>query len=618
MPPSDTPPQTEEAPPTRLTREGLTETFRLFSYTRPYAHKFILAQICLLVSSLTGLAFPYCTGRLIDSANLSVVRSPAEHPTAIDTANINATTLLLLSVLILQSVTSAFQTYWLTEVGERSLADLRRDTYARLIRLPMSFFGQRRVGELTSRLATDLSVIQGTLTGAVPQFLGQLITLVGGIVLITITSSRLALGILITLPLILIIAVIFGKRVHKIAREAQDRLAETNVIVEETLQSIVSVKSFTNEGYEATRYRNGMERFILVALRGARLQGAFGGVMSFLGFGSIVSVIWYGTRLVASGDLTFGQMTRFLLYAMYVGGAMGGITHLYGELRRAMGATQRVRELLQETPEDTPLLMTEQPTPEPISGSISFENVTFAYPARNEVVVLKNLSLSAKSGQRIALVGPSGGGKSTIVSLLMRFYDPDLGRVLIDGKEARGYSLHALRASMAIVPQEVLLFGGTIAENIAYGRPGASQTEVEEAARKANAHLFISEFPEGYETIVGERGVKLSGGQRQRVAIARAILRNPAILILDEATSSLDSESESLVQQALETLMQGRTSVIIAHRLATIREADCIYVIKDGEVVEQGTHAELVAHEEGVYRNLSELQFDQALQLSQA
>lgn len=607
-------PPSEEAAPSPLTREGLKETFRLFSYVRPYTTKFVLAQICLLLSSLTGLAFPYCTGRLIDSANQSMTGNHAGHPVAIDTASINATTLLLVAVLVVQAISGAFQTYWLTEVGERSLADLRRDSFSHLIRLPMTFFAQRRVGELTSRLAADLSLIQNTLTGSVPQFFGQLITLIGGIALITATSTRLAVVILITLPLILAIAIIFGRRVHKFARDAQDRLAETSVIVEETLQAIMSVKSFTNEGYETTRYRSGIESFIGVVLRGARFQGAFGAVMSFLGFGSIVLVIWYGTRLVASGDLTFGQMTRFLLYAMYVGGAMGGITHLYAELRRAMGATQRVREMLQEVPE--PQIASEQS--QAITGEITFENVTFSYPTRKEVTVLRSLSLSAKAGQRIALVGPSGAGKSTVVSLLLRFYDPDSGRILIDGREAKEYSLHNLRANMAIVPQEVLLFGGTIAENIAYGRPGANQAEVEEAAKSANAHAFISDFPEGYQTLVGERGVKLSGGQRQRVAIARAILRNPAILILDEATSSLDSESESLVQQALERLMQGRTSVIIAHRLSTIREADCIYVIKEGEVVERGTHEELVALEGGVYKMLSELQFDQALQLSEA
>jgi ATP-binding cassette subfamily B protein len=334
--------------------------------------------------------------------------------------------------------------------------------------------------------------------------------------------------------------------------------------------------------------------------------------MTFAGFGSLVLVIWYGARLVEAGELTFGQMTQFLMYTMFIGGAIGSFARLYAELQRTVGATQRVRELLQEETEeihngDTAALRNGSVR---IAGEIAFEGVSFVYPSRKEITVLRNLSLTARAGQRIALVGPSGAGKSTIVSLLLRFYDADAGCVRIDGRDCRDYELRQLRSQMAIVPQDVLLFGGTIADNIAYGRPGASPAEIEAAARQANAHDFIASFPEGYQTVVGERGVKLSGGQRQRVAIARAILRNPAILILDEATSSLDSESESLVQQALDALMQGRTSVIIAHRLSTVRRADCIYVVKEGEVVEAGTHAELLARPEGVYRTLSELQFD--------
>jgi len=527
--------------------------------------------------------------------------------------------LFLVLVLAVQALCSSFQTYWLTEVGERSLADLRRDTYGRLIRLPMAFFAQRRVGELTNRLAADLSLMQQTLTGSAPQFIGQLVMLTGGLVLITLTSGRLTLVMLASVPVVIGLAVVFGRLTRKISFEAMERLADTNVVVEETLQGIASVKAFTNEDYETGRYRAGIETFIGVVLRGALYQGAFTAFITFAGFGSIVLMIWYGARLVEGGALTFGDLTQFLMYTMFIGGAIGGFVRLYGELQRAIGATQRVRELLQEEPEQIEHADSTTASPKGVrrsAGDIAFENVTFAYPSRKEVTVLRNLSLTAKAGQRIALVGPSGAGKTTIVSLLLRFYDPDSGRVLIDGRDARDYPLRRLRDQMAIVPQDVLLFGGTVAENIAYGRPGASQAEIEEAARLANAHDFIAAFPEGYQTLVGERGIKLSGGQRQRVAIARAILRNPSILILDEATSSLDSESESLVQQALDTLMQGRTSVIIAHRLSTVRRADCIYVIKEGEVVESGTHDELVARPGGVYRTLSELQFDLSDQTS--
>ncbi len=607
-----------QTPRAKITSESLREALRLFAYLLPYRRKFIAALGCLFCSSMLGLAFPYFTGRLIDSAQRSLGSAPAGSAWPLATLNINTIALMLLAVLAVQAISTFCHTYWLAQVGERALADMRRDTYARLIRLPMGFFANRRVGELTSRLAADLSQIQSTLTGSIPQFLRQSILVVGGITLIAFTSGRLTLVMLSSFPILMGVAVAFGRAVRGISREAQDKLADTNVIVEETLQGIASVKAFANEGHETKRYRGGIDAFVAAVLRGARYRGAFGAFVTFALFGAIVLVMWYGARLVEEGALTFGGLTQFLLYTMYVGGAVGQFAELYTQLQQTVGATQRVRELLSEKAEnvDAPVvevgevLPGRNGNPPRFSGDFAFENVIFAYPSRAEVTVLRNLSLAAISGQRIALVGPSGAGKSTIVSLLLRFYDPDSGRLVISGRDARDYPLHELRKHMAIVPQDVLLFGGSIAENIAYGRPGASQDKIEDAARKANAHLFIAGFPEGYQTVVGERGVKLSGGQRQRVAIARAILRNPAILILDEATSSLDSESESLVQQALEGLMQDRTSVIIAHRLSTVRKADCIYVIKDGETVEAGTHAELVTRPDGVYRNLSQLQFD--------
>jgi ATP-binding cassette subfamily B protein len=602
-----------KAPPFRLTWGGLREAARLLAYLLPYRRKFIAAHLFLLVGSLAGLAFPFFTGRLLDGASRGLGGPRTAAGWALEAAGINSTALLLLLVLAVQALCSSFQTYWLAEVGERSLADLRRDTYGRLIRLPMAFFAQRRVGELTSRLAADLSVMQQTLTRSAPEFVGQLVMLTGGLVLITLTSGRLTLVMLASVPAVIGLAILFGRLTRKVSFEAMERLADTNVVVEETLQGIASVKAFANEDYETSRYRAGIEKFIGVVLRGARYQGAFTAFITLAGFGSIVLVIWYGARLVEGGALSFGDLAQFLMYTMFIGGAIGGFVRLYGDLQRAVGATGRVRELLREEPEDAGAAAPAGAVPAGtgrVAGDIAFAGVTFSYPSRKEVTVLRNLSLTAKAGQRIALVGPSGAGKSTIVSLLLRFYDPDAGRVLIDGRDARDFPLRRLRDQMAIVPQDVLLFGGTIADNIAYGRPGATQAEVEGAARQANAHDFIAAFPEGYQTVVGERGVQLSGGQRQRVAIARAILRNPAILILDEATSSLDSESESLVQQALGGLMQGRTSVIIAHRLSTVRRADCIYVIKEGEVVESGTHDDLVARPDGVYRTLSELQFD--------
>jgi ATP-binding cassette subfamily B protein len=594
----------DDVPPARLTGEGLREAARLFSYVRPYRLRFAAAIAALFVSSLLGLAFPYLTGRLVDAAQRDLGGRPDERPA--DGLGLNAVAGLLVAVLAVRAVFAFFQVYWLAQVGERSLADVRRDTYARLIRLPMAFFGQRRVGELASRIAADLSQIQDALVGAAPQLIRQVVLLAGGVVLIALTSGRLTLVMLGSVPVLVAAAVAFGRAIRKISRDAQDKLAETNVVVEETLQGIASVKAFTNEGYETDRYRTGLAGFVTAALRGALYRGAFVGFTTFALFGAFVLVLWYGARLMRSGDLTFGDLTQFLLYTVFVGGAVGSFAELYTQLQRTVGATQRVRELLREPTEEAG-----QPGAGPrVAGEVAFEDVTFSYPSRKEVTVLRGLNLTAKAGQRIALVGHSGAGKSTIVSLLLRFYDPDAGRVLIDGRDAREYPLHDLRSQMAIVPQDVLLFGGTIAENIAYGRPGATQEEIEDAARKANAHDFITSFPDGYKTVVGERGVKLSGGQRQRVAIARAILRNPAVLILDEATSSLDSESEALVQQALDRLMRGRTSVIVAHRLSTVRGADRIYVIKDGRAVESGTHAELLARPDGVYRTLVELQLD--------
>jgi ATP-binding cassette subfamily B protein len=595
-------PTDEDLPPVRITSQGLREAAQLARYLWPYRFKFAAALTALLLSSLLGLAFPAVTGRLIDAS------LPGRTPGA-PTMDVNGIALALLGVLALQATFSFFRSLWLNEVGERSLADLRRDTYGRLVRLPMAFHTRRRVGELSSRIAADLAQIDDALIEAVPQFLRQLTVLVGGVALIALTSGRLTLIMLSTFPALILVAVLFGRLIRRNSRLAQDRLADSNVIVEETLQGIASVKAFANEGHEETRYRQSLDEFLRAVLRGALFRGAFASFIIFALFGAVVLVLWYGTRMVQAGDLSPGALTSFMLYTLFVAGAMGSFAELYGQLQRTLGASQRVRELLHKQPEPV------DPTPaagpvQRLRGDVAFERVSFRYPSRKEVEVLRAVSLEARAGQRIALVGPSGAGKSTLVSLLPRFYEPDDGRVLIDGRDAREYPLHALRSQMAIVPQDVLLFGGSILDNIAYGRPGASEAEVIEAARAANAHDFISAFPEGYQTRVGERGIQLSGGQRQRVAIARAILRDPAILILDEATSSLDSESESLVLQALDRLMEGRTSLIIAHRLSTVRRADCIYVLKEGTTVEAGTHAELVQREHGVYRTLSELQLD--------
>jgi ATP-binding cassette subfamily B protein len=598
-----------DLPKVKLTKENLREAATLLSYLRPYRALLFVACCALIISTLLELCFPFLAGNLMDAAmpgtfNQRVSWLPH---------TINAIALIMLGVVALKAVFAYFHITSMTNIGQKSLADLRRDTYSRLICLPMTFFGQRRVGELNSRISADLTQIESLVIMFVPGFLRQCLMLLGGITLIAVTSGRLILIMLVALPPLVALAVVFGRKMRKNSRDTQDKLADTGVIVEETLQGIFNVKAFVNESFEIARYGRSMSNYLRVALQGARLRGAFVAFMILSLFGFIVLVQWSGASLLQSGRITIGEMTRFVLYTAFVAGAMGQFAELYSQFQKAIGATHRVRELLQEEPEfigKAPEPATgESVSRHALRGEVEFRDVRFRYPSRPEVEVLKGISFAVRPGEKIALVGPSGSGKSTIISLLLRFYDPQTGEIRIDGRGATGYPLDWLRNQMSIVPQEALLFGGTIFENISYGRPGATEAEVMEAARLAHAHEFIAPFPEAYQTVVGERGVKLSGGQRQRVAIARAILKDPTILILDEATSSLDSESERLVQLALDRLMENRTTFMIAHRLATVRRADRILVIQDGVMVESGTHAELNQQENGLYRRLAELQF---------
>ncbi|HRM45360.1 MAG TPA: ABC transporter transmembrane domain-containing protein [Flavobacterium sp.] len=585
-----------DLPNSKITASSLQKAIVIFKYAGNHRWKFYVGLVFLLFTGATALAFPKLMGMLIDC-----VKNKNN-----DQANMIAGGLIL--ILFLQSIFSFFRLYLFVNFTEHTLANLRVSLYSNLVKLPMSFFSQKRVGELNSRISSDITQIQDTLTSTIAEFLRQFILIIGGVLLLANESIKLTLLMLSVVPLVAVAAVIFGRFIRKYSKSVQDKVAESQVVVEETMQGISIVKAFANEWYEIARYNGKIKEVVKIAIKGGKYRGYFASFIIFCLFGAIVAVVWFGVRLSISGEMSVGQLISFVLYSTFVGASFGGIAELYAQIQKAIGATERVFELLDETPEkinsDRDLA-----TIDKIKGNVTFKNVAFSYHSRKEIKVLKDVSFIANFGQKIAIVGPSGTGKSTIASLLLRFYTIDEGEILVDGKNIYDFDLEHLRGNMSIVPQDVILFGGTIRENIAYGKPNATEEEIVTASKQANAYNFIESFPEKFETIVGERGIKLSGGQRQRIAIARALLKNPSILILDEATSSLDSKSEKLVQEALEILMEGRTSIIIAHRLSTIRSADQILVLDNGKITEQGTHQELIALENGIYKNLSNLQF---------
>lgn len=604
--------QAEELPKAKINKESLKQVMRLLLYLKPYRTKFFLGLACLILSSASSFLFPLLMGRLIGSGAQASQGGKIVPNEILDVfpSEINTVALILLAVLFVQAILSFYRINWFVEVAEKGLADIRRDTYHKLITLPMNFFSQRRVGELNSRLSADLSQIQDAITTTLAEMIRQVIIFTGGIIFLILVSGKLTLMLLAVLPILVAVAVIFGRFIRKISRQAQDKLAESNTIVEETLQGISNVKAFVNEAFEVGRYNKSIREVVKIAMRGAKFRGVFASFIVFCLFGTIVSVVWYGSHLVQIGEISIESMFTFILLSTFVGAAMGSFPELYATMQKAFGASERVLEILAE--ENEPISMEDKNNVviQQISGNLEFKNVVFAYPSRKEITVLNGVSFDANKGEKVAIIGPSGAGKSTIAGLILRFYEAQSGHLLFDGKPSTDFSLTDIRNQVAIVPQDVLLFGGTIRENIAYGRLKASEEDILIAAKRANAHEFVSGFPEGYDTLVGERGVKLSGGQRQRIAIARALLKDPALLILDEATSSLDSESERLVQEALEELMKNRTSIIIAHRLSTIREADKIIVLEKGQVVESGNHSELMKNETGLYRYLSQLQLE--------
>ncbi len=584
-----------DLPKSKINASALNKAKLVFKYAGNHTWKFYVGLVFLLLTGATALAFPKLMGMLVDCVKNK------------NLAQANTIALGLVGILLFQSFFSFFRISLFVNFTENTLANLRLALYGNLVKLPMSFFTQKSVGELNSRISTDITQIQDTLTTTIAEFLRQFILIIGSFILLASINIKLTLMMLSVVPLVAVAAVFFGRFIRKYAKKVQDQVAESQEIVVESMQGISIVKAFANEWYEIARYKNKISEVVKVAIKGGNYRGYFASFIIFCLFGTIVAVVWYGVTLSITGEMTVGELISFVLYSTYVGASSGGIAELYTQIQKAVGATERVFELLEEKPEK--INTVQSAVKEKIKGEVTFQNVAFTYPTRKEIQVLKDVSFKASFGQKIAIVGPSGAGKSTISSLLLRFYDIESGSILIDDKNIYEYDLENLRGNMSIVPQDVILFGGSIRENIAYGKPDATEEEIWNAAKQANALNFVNGFPEKFETIVGERGIKLSGGQRQRIAIARALLKNPSILILDEATSSLDSESEKLVQEALETLMEGRTSIIIAHRLSTIRNADTILVLDNGVVAEQGTHKELIEIENGIYKNLSNLQF---------
>lgn len=582
----------------KISKEGLKKAIALFRFIKPYKNIYIIGMFFLVFSTLTTMAFPLLIGEMT-----KVMEGKSDY-------NINQVAIFFAIILVAQGIFSFFRVYYFSIVSEKTAADIRKVVYDKFISSPISFFENNRVGDLMSRITSDVAAVQSVLSTTLAEFFRQIATLIIGISMLIYISWKLTFFMLATFPLIILAALVFGKYIRKLSKQVQEKLAEANVIVEESLQSVSIVKAFTNEKLESVRFSKSVGESVTLALKAAVMRGGFITFFIIGLFGGIVLVIWFGGNLVIEKQILISQLITFLTLTIFIGGSMSGLGDLYAQLQRTIGASERILEILDEKSE---VDMNKPNVPNPIKGKIAFKNVQFSYASRPDVEVLRGINLEIEAGKKIALVGHSGAGKSTIVQLLMKFYTNYTGEILIDGLDIKNQDVTFLRQNIAIVPQEVILFGGTIFENIAYGKPGASLAEVETAARKANASEFIEKFPERFETIVGDRGIKLSGGQRQRIAIARAILKDPAILLLDEATSALDSESERLVQDALNELMKGRTSIIIAHRLATIRNVDQINVLKDGQIVESGSHDDLILKNEGIYANLVKLQFDGVL-----
>lgn len=584
----------------KVTRESLKQTLEIFAFIKPYLSSFIFGLVFLVLSTGTTFVFITFLKDLIDPAVDQVEGWENQLKTI---------AIYLSVILIAQAFFSFMRIYLFAQVSERALADIRMAVYRKLISLRLSFFEERRVGELTSRITSDVSQLQNAMSVTLAEFLRQIFTFIIGIVILFGISVKLTFVMIASFPLTIIIAIFIGRYIRKVSKKSQDSLAEANVVAEETLQSIQVVKAFANELLEVFRYSKKLDEVVMYALKAANARGVFVVFLITAVFGGITLVIWFGASLIGTGDIKIGDLIYFVMITLFIGGSIAGLGDLYGQLQRTIGASERIRDILREKEEIT--LPERRPAAvERLEGDIQFHEVAFSYPTRPEMTVLRDVNVEIASGEKIALVGHSGAGKSTMSRILLGFYPTMAGEVLLDGRPLHQIGLETLRRNVGIVPQEVILFGGTIRENIGYGNPEADERAIISAAQMANAWEFIQDFPEQLDTVVGDRGIKLSGGQRQRVAIARAILKDPSILLLDEATSSLDAESEHLVQQALYALMEGRTTIIIAHRLSTIRKVDRIYVLDKGQIIESGSHQELSLKEGGAYKKLLQLQLE--------
>ncbi|WP_230408240.1 ABC transporter transmembrane domain-containing protein [Undibacterium baiyunense] len=580
----------------------------LLPFLRPYRQQFILAAIALVIAAGATLAIPYAFRQMIDLGFSKIGDGGTQ-----GIEHVNLTFLALFGVAVILGIATAARFYMVSWIGERVTADIRNAVYAHVVTQSPEFFETTQTGEVLSRLTTDTTLIQAVVGTSISLALRNLLLFVGGLVMLFITSPMLSSIIIVMLILVIAPIILFGRRVRQLSRDSQDRIADASAVAGEILNAMPTVQAYTHERIEAQRFADSVEHAFTTAMRRIRARSLLTMIAILLIFGAIVFVLWLGAHSVMQGEMSGGKLGQFILYASIVAGAIGALSEVMGEAQRAAGATERLIELMSvQSPITNPSLPLRLPSAAKSQvhhgAAVEFEQVTFHYPSRQDTAALANIHLSIKAGETIALVGASGAGKTTLFQLLLRFYDPQQGRICIDGVNIKDLDLHQLRDAIGIVPQDTVIFSANALENIRYGRVNASDEEVMQAAKMAAAHEFIERLPEGYQSFLGERGVRLSGGQKQRIAIARAILKNPRLMLLDEATSALDAESERLVQQALETAMLGRTTLIIAHRLATVKRADKIIVLEHGQIVETGNHAELIAHG-GVYAHLASLQF---------